>query len=130
MAKSRSLVAAMNLAVVAPAQRDRELITDLAPEGRVLCKPQMVGIARLPATDQTRLLGHIPDVIAVSNSARLWEGEGALVDRLHNPFGPRPLSRRYPRRRGFLSPAACPGAVLRIGGVHYSVCPELLFNPL
>jgi len=103
MAKSRSLVAAMNLAVVAPAQRDRELITDLAPEGRVLCKPQMVGIARLPATDQTRLLGHISDVVPVANSTRLGEGEGALVDRPRDPLCPRPLPGSRLWQRGFIT---------------------------
>ena len=62
------------------AQRDSELITDLAAEGRVLCEPQVMGIRRSPAANQARLLGDVSDVISVPNPARLGEGEGAFVD--------------------------------------------------
>ena len=67
--------------MMAPAQRDRELIADFAAECRVLGEAQVMGVGRLAAADQTRLLGHISDVISVTNPARLGEGEGAFVDR-------------------------------------------------
>jgi hypothetical protein len=72
----------VNLAVMAPAQRDNKLITDFASECPVLCKPQVVGVRRSPAANQARLLGDVSDVISVPDAARLGEGERALVDPL------------------------------------------------
>jgi hypothetical protein len=67
----RFIAAAMNLAMVAAAQGDGELIADLAPHRPALCEAQVMGVRRLTTTNQTRLLGHISDVIAVANPARL-----------------------------------------------------------
>jgi hypothetical protein len=78
--------------VVSAAQRDRELIADLAAEGRVLCEPQMVSIRRLATANQTRLLGYVSDVLPVTNSAWLGEGEGAFVDCPRGPLRPQPLA--------------------------------------
>jgi hypothetical protein len=65
------VAAAVNLAMMSPAQRDRELVADLASQGSTLCEAQMVGIRRLPAAHETRLRSHISDVFAITNSARL-----------------------------------------------------------
>ena len=54
--------------MMSTAQWDDKLIADLASECPGLCKAQMVGIRRLTTADQTRLLGHISDVAAVSNA--------------------------------------------------------------
>ena len=82
----------MNLAVVAAAQWNREFIADLAPEGWGLGEPEMVGIARLAAANQTRLLGDVSNVVSVANSPRFGEGQGAFIDCPHDPFGPRALA--------------------------------------
>jgi len=41
----------MDLAMVATAKRHGELIADLAAKCRQLCKSQMMGVCRTPATD-------------------------------------------------------------------------------
>ena len=65
------IAAAMDLAVVSPAQRHGELVADLAAERPMLRKPKVVGVRRLAAADQTRLLGDEPDMVLVTNAARL-----------------------------------------------------------
>ena len=65
------IAAAVNLAMVPPTQRHRELVTDLAPESRRLREAQMVSVCGASSTDETGLLGNVPDVIAVSDAARL-----------------------------------------------------------
>ena len=62
----------MNFAMMPPTQGNRELIAGLAPERPGLRKSQVVGVRRLPAANQARLLGNRFDVIPVPNSARLW----------------------------------------------------------
>ena len=49
---------AMGLAMMTPAQRHGELITDFAAERAVLGKAQMMGVCRPAATNQARLFGH------------------------------------------------------------------------
>ena len=61
----------MKLAVMSPTQRHGELVAHFAPECPALCKAQVMGIRRLATANQARLLGHISDVIAVPNPARL-----------------------------------------------------------
>ena len=85
LAPPRGFIAAsVNLTVMPSAQRDNELITDLAAECPVLCETQVMGVRRPPAADQARLLGHVSDVISVPDPARLGEGEGAFVDPLRS----------------------------------------------
>ena len=74
------IAAAMHLAMVPSTQRHSELIADLAAECPALRKSQVVGIAGLPTANQTRLFGHISDVLAVPNPARLRQSQHALVD--------------------------------------------------
>jgi hypothetical protein len=61
----------MDLAMMAAAERDRELIADLAAKRSMLGEAQMMGIGRPAATNQTGLLGDKSDVLAVANPARL-----------------------------------------------------------
>jgi len=65
------IAAAVNLAMVPPTQRHRELVTDLAPESRRLREAQMVSVCGASPTHETGLPGNVPDVIAVPDAARL-----------------------------------------------------------
>jgi len=52
----RAFIAGLvQLPVMPAAKRDRELITHLETNGSRLCKPQVMRIGRLPATDEARL---------------------------------------------------------------------------
>jgi hypothetical protein len=70
----------MKLAVVTTAKRYRELVAHLASESPVLRKPKVVGIRRLPFTDEARLCGDEFDVDLVPHPARLRHGQAALID--------------------------------------------------
>ena len=86
----------MGLAMMAPAQRYGELITDLAPERAVLREAQMMGVCRTAATNQARLFGHKVDVLLVTKAAGLRMGKLALVNAIASgcPGGPRRLPRK------------------------------------
>ena len=62
------IAAAMDLTVVAAAQRDGELITHFSPERAVLREPQMMGIGWTAAANQARLFGHELDVVLCHES--------------------------------------------------------------
>ena len=64
---------AVHLAMVSAAQRDGELIADLAPERPALGEAQVVGVQGWRPQIRQGCLGDIPDVIAVTNPARLRE---------------------------------------------------------
>ena len=89
------VAATVDLAMVSAAERDGELIADLATKCPPLRKPQMMGIRGLAAADQARLLGHLSDMLPVPNPAGFWKGQGALV----YPSGPGSIP-RCPRLRG------------------------------
>ena len=76
----RLVAGAMDFAMVATAQRDGELIADLAAERSTLRETQMMGVGWTSTTNQTRLLRDIPDVVAVADTAWLGESESAFVD--------------------------------------------------
>ena len=76
------IAVAMHLAMVPSTQGDGELIADLAPERPALREAQVMGIRGLATANQTGLLGHMSDVVAVSNPARLRQRQYALVDDL------------------------------------------------
>jgi hypothetical protein len=63
--------AAVQLAMMAPTQRDRELITNFAPEGSMLRKSQVMGIRRPSSANQAWLFGHVSNVIAVACGATI-----------------------------------------------------------
>jgi hypothetical protein len=67
----RSLVtAAVHLAVMSPAQRNRKLVADFPAKRRRLHKAQMVGIGGPTTTNQTRLLGDGFYVLPIANATR------------------------------------------------------------
>ena len=71
---------AMDLTVMAAAQRHGELIADFAPECAVLHETQMMRICWPAAANETGLFGHKPHMIPVANAARLRIGQMGLVD--------------------------------------------------
>ena len=70
----RFIPTAVDLAIVSSTQWYGVLIADLAPEGPTLGKSEVVGICGSATANETRVLGNRFDVIAVTNSARLWQG--------------------------------------------------------
>jgi hypothetical protein len=81
---------AMDLAMMASAQRHGELIADLAAEGAVLREAQMMGICGPAPPNQTRLFGHEFNVLLVTKAARLGMHQLTLVDAVSSgcPLGP------------------------------------------
>jgi hypothetical protein len=65
------------------AEWDRELIADLAAERAGLGESEVVGIRRLAAAQETRLLGDIAQMLPVAIAPRSGDREDALVDALH-----------------------------------------------
>ena len=70
----------MSLAVVATAERHRELVADLAPERRMLGKPEVMSVRRLAATDEAWLLANEFQMGPVTHPARLRNRESTLID--------------------------------------------------
>ena len=81
---SNFVAAAVNLTMMSSAQRDGELVADLASERPALGEAQVMGVQAATA-NQAGMLGHVSDVIAVTNPARLRQRQRALVDRLDRP---------------------------------------------
>ena len=78
---------------MAPTEWDRELIAYLSAESGMLGEAQVMGIGRLPAADQTRLSGHVSDMVPITKTAWLGKGKDALVDGAYDAFGSRLLAR-------------------------------------
>src|SRR5215471_7988439 len=72
----------MDRTMMPAAERDREFIADLAAERARLGKSEVVGIRRLAAAQQARLLRDIAQVLPVAIAARRCDREDALVDAL------------------------------------------------
>jgi hypothetical protein len=109
----RSLIAVLvNLAMVSSTQRHGELIADLSAECPALRKAQVMGIAGLAPANQTRLLGHMSDVIAVANPARLRQCQHTFVDHLRSLPVLRLRRRRALSSRGLLP---CPLRLIGLG---------------
>ena len=70
----------MQLPVMVATKGHGELVAHFKTEGSGLRKPQVMRIARLPATDQTRLRGDEPQMGFVTQPFGLGDGEKALVD--------------------------------------------------
>jgi hypothetical protein len=68
----------MNLTVMRPAQRHRELIADLAIERTGLHKTQMMRIRRTPTANQAGLFDDMPDMVAITDAAWFSEHRAAL----------------------------------------------------
>ena len=79
----RLLVAgAMDRAMMRAAERDGEFVARFAAERSRLQEAKMMRIGLLAAADETRLLGNIAKVLAVSIAPRCRNDEHALVDAL------------------------------------------------
>ena len=74
------IATAMDLTMMAAAQRHGEFVADFSPECAVLGEPQMMGIGGPATANQTRLFGHELDVVPVTKAARLRMDQLALVD--------------------------------------------------
>src|SRR5262245_5610095 len=72
----------MRRAMMPSTERDYEFIADLATKGARLGKSEVVGIRRLAATQQTRLLRNVAQVRPVAIAPRRRDREGALVNAL------------------------------------------------
>ena len=57
----------MDLPMMSSAQRDCELVADLAAKGWRLCKLQVVSVGGPTATNQTRLFGDRFDMLSIPN---------------------------------------------------------------
>jgi hypothetical protein len=66
--------------MVPSAERDSELVTDLATQGAGLGKSKMVRVRGLAAAHEARLLGDIAKVLPVAIAARGRHTEHALID--------------------------------------------------
>ena len=66
--------------MVGAAQRHRKLVADPAAQGPRLHESEVVGVARLPPTEEAWLRRHELQMGAIAVAARLAQGKGALVD--------------------------------------------------
>ena len=64
------VTAVMDLAMMSAAQRDRELVADLAAKGWRLRKLQVVSVSGNPTADQARELGNRFHMLPVANPPR------------------------------------------------------------
>ena len=82
--KSGFVPGLMNLAVVSAAERDGELVADLATERLRLAKAEVMRVSRLAAADQAGLGGNKSQMSLVAKAFWLSEGENAFVDLLRS----------------------------------------------
>jgi hypothetical protein len=75
----------VDFAMVAAAERNSELIADLAAKCPALHKPEMMGICRPSIANQAGMLGDRSDVIPVSRPTGFGHGKDALIDRARAP---------------------------------------------
>lgn len=78
----------MDVAVMGPARRDRELIADLEPHRAGLSESQMVGVTWASRANQTRLRAHEFEVGLVAEPPRFAEPD-ILYDSVHARQQPR-----------------------------------------
>jgi hypothetical protein len=70
----------VNLSVVHAAERDRELVADLATERAGLREPEMMGARRLPPADKAGLQGDELEMFLVAVASRFADRQHALVE--------------------------------------------------
>ena len=66
--------------MVGAAERHRELIADPAAQGPWLHESEVMGVARLPPTEQAGLRRHELQMGAIAVAARFTQREGAFID--------------------------------------------------
>jgi hypothetical protein len=69
----------MQLAMMDPAERDGELVTNLLSEPAGLCKAEVMRIAWLPAADEARLFDDEAQVLPIALPRDLWHEDEGLV---------------------------------------------------
>jgi hypothetical protein len=74
------IAAPVKSTMVGAAQRHRELIANPAAQGPGLHESEVMGVARLPPTEQAWLRRHELQMGAIAVAARLAQWEGTLVD--------------------------------------------------
>jgi len=70
----------MDLAVMAAAQRHRELIARFVAKRAMLREAQVMSVCRHAPANQTWLFGHELDVVLVADAAWFGAGQTALVN--------------------------------------------------
>ena len=70
----------MDFVVVSAAERDGELVTDLAAKSARLGKAKMMGVGGASATDDAGLLADMAEMIVAASAPWFSEGEVSLVD--------------------------------------------------
>src|SRR5215469_14808183 len=73
------VAAAMELAVVQPANWNGELVADLPPHRSLLGKFEVMGIRRAPPAHETGLRGHEPQMVAIAFADRLANGKDPVA---------------------------------------------------
>ena len=120
----RFIARPMDLAMVSPAKRDGKLIAHLTAQRAALRKAQVMGIGGLAAADQTRLLGHVSNVLAVTNPTRFRQRQHALIDYAGSlPLFASIRTARFLRAIRFLRRCVC-----SIGREHRELCTESLLD--
>jgi hypothetical protein len=70
----------MDLSMVTSAQRHRKLVAHLPAQRAALRKAQVMGVRGPATTNQTGLLGHVSNVLTVTNPTQLRQRQHTLVD--------------------------------------------------
>jgi hypothetical protein len=71
--------------VVSSAQRDRKLVARLTAQRSALRKAQVMGIRGSASANQAGLLGHISNMLTVTNPTRLRQRQNTLVNCTGSP---------------------------------------------
>src|SRR6516164_361575 len=74
------VTAAMHLAMMTTAERDRELVTNFSAQSRELSKTEMMRIGGTATANQTRLLGDRFHMIPVANSTGHRQRQHRFID--------------------------------------------------
>src|SRR6516164_7638847 len=74
------VTAAMHLAMMTTAERDRELIANFSAQSRGLCKAEMMCIGGTATANQAWLLGDKFHVLPIANSTRHRQRQNRLID--------------------------------------------------
>jgi len=114
----------MRLAVVTAAERDHELVADLAAERAWLCEPPVMGVGGFAAADQTGLGGDEPKVLPVAVAPRLGDRQYALVD----AAGPTTVRNVRVHRWGHSGRVAGVGTADEAATVLGGPCPHSRFH--
>ena len=74
------VAAAMHLAMMTTAERDRELVTNFSAQSRGLCKTEMMRVGGTATANQARLLGDRFHMLPVANSTGHRQRRDRFID--------------------------------------------------